>query len=341
MINNRYNYDEREYIYILKFFAIFSVVCAHSTSRIENLRGINYIISSVFSSIGSIGVPIFFIISGYLFNKSKKKILPFFKGKIRTIFMPWIICETVVWFYVVIRKGGISLVSWLNFMVGVRHSTYYLTVLIIFYILYFYLQNNDIFLGVTSIISIISIVTTSIGVNMFNTIMITPYLNIFNWMLYFSIGIFINRYNLMKTIAIFSRKVLIVTIVLFLIDLYLHISVGDVFSYWSRLSILNTIISIFVINGITLILLNRKVRLIGKIGEMSFSIYLLHELVVGLIVKVASIFNLWYITILTPGLVMAIVIFGIYIYSFIAKKLKCEKIALMAIGAKKSVKSKF
>lgn len=134
MINNRYNYDEREYIYILKFFAIFSVVCAHSTSRIENLRGINYIISSVFSSIGSIGVPIFFIISGYLFNKSKKKILPFFKGKIRTIFMPWIICETVVWFYVVIRKGGISLVSWLNFMVGVRHSTYYLTVLIIFYI---------------------------------------------------------------------------------------------------------------------------------------------------------------------------------------------------------------
>lgn len=148
---------------------------------------------------------------------------------------------------------------------------------------------------------------------MFNTIMITPYLNIFNWMLYFSIGIFINRYNLMKTIAIFSRKVLIVTIVLFLIDLYLHISVGDVFSYWSRLSILNTIISIFVINGITLILLNRKVRLIGKIGEMSFSIYLLHELVVGLIVKVASIFNLWYITILTPGLVMAIVIFGIYI----------------------------
>lgn len=189
-------FDEINYIYIIKAFAIFSVVCAHSASIPYNFGYKNQLISSILNSFGSIGVPIFFLISGYLLNKNKRTFKEFFKRKITSIFLPWIFCETIVWLYVVLRKGGVSFLSWLSFLLGINHSTYYLTVLTIFFVVYFYLNRFNSFLIITGLISIISIVTTNLGVNNINAMTLTPYLNPINWMLYFSIGIVINKYRL-------------------------------------------------------------------------------------------------------------------------------------------------
>lgn len=65
----------------------------------------------------------------------------FWQRKVATLFLPWIFCETVLWFYVVLRKGGISVTAWLLFLLGYHHTTYYLTILAVFYVIYFSINN--------------------------------------------------------------------------------------------------------------------------------------------------------------------------------------------------------
>lgn len=127
---------EKEFIYCLKALAIFSVVCAHSSVS-PNGNPANVAVSKILNGIGVIGVPLFFLSAGYLFNRNTQNFKDFWLKKIRTIFIPWFFCETIVWFYVVLRKGGLDILSWLKWLIGFGHSTYYLTMLIFLYIIFF------------------------------------------------------------------------------------------------------------------------------------------------------------------------------------------------------------
>lgn len=327
-------FDERKYIYLLKFFAIFSVVCAHSATLPSNFSNSNQIVGRILSCIGVLGVPIFFIVSGYLFCKNKKPFGEFLKGKIPTIIIPWVFCETIVWLYEVLRKGGISLASWGSFLIGIDHSTYYLTILVLFFILYFNFYKSNIFLFSTIVISVMSIVMTSFDLDEYNTATITPYLNPLNWMLYFSLGILVYKYKLLERIAIFARKIIVISSAALVLDVFLHIKFDLTFSYWSSFAIVNILISLFVIFGLASILLDRKAFLLVSIGRLSFSIYLLHELIVGLIIYLSSKYDIWVGTLARPFIVILLVTTGIYIYTYCATKLKCEKTALMLIGTK-------
>ena len=62
---------ERQYIYVIKIFAIISIVSAHLTSIPDNSNKYNIISSFILQNIGNIGVPIFYLISGYLFFYNK------------------------------------------------------------------------------------------------------------------------------------------------------------------------------------------------------------------------------------------------------------------------------
>ncbi|MCA1031319.1 acyltransferase [Bacillus timonensis] len=326
------DFNESRYITLIKSFAIISVICAHSAVIPNSYSYMNQIVSLLLHSIGSMGVPIFFIISGYLFNRSDKSLKQFSNGKVKTIIVPWVTCATVVWLYVVLRKGGISLSSWFEFVVGVKHSTYYLTVLLLFFLIYFYLKKNDIFLISTGILSIISITATSYSNNILNEITITPYLNPFNWMLYFSIGLLINKYNLLGRIAILAKRTLLLNIVVLITILYLNLRVNQSLSYWSDFAIINILISTFVILGLSSYLTNFKWNFLLLLGKYSFTIYLLHELVVGLIVNLSSRVDIWFITILRPVIILFIVMAGIIFYKQSARKLKFENKLLMLIG---------
>ena len=112
------------YIYILKAIAIFSVVCAHSTPLMDSNSKINVFSSQMLDYLGTFGVPVFFCISGYLFAGNTRTWGEFWKRKVFTLFIPWICCETLLWLYVVLRKGGISITAWLLFLLGYHHTTY-------------------------------------------------------------------------------------------------------------------------------------------------------------------------------------------------------------------------
>jgi surface polysaccharide O-acyltransferase-like enzyme len=127
------------HFYRLKAFAIIFVVAAHTATLSNSTNGVNNYISLFLHSIGSFGVPIFFILSGYFFYLNKKSFFAFFQSKLTSVFLPWVFSESIVWLYVVIRKGGFNFFSWFSFIIGFNHSTYYLTVLIIFYLFFYYI----------------------------------------------------------------------------------------------------------------------------------------------------------------------------------------------------------
>lgn len=110
-------------------------------------------------------------------------------------FLPWICCETLLWFYVVLRKGGISVSAWLLFLLGYHHTTYYLTILVVFYVLYWKIHKPGA-IRVLNVISVISMLETGWNVGIFhrvNTVLDSYYLNPFNWMLFFGIGLLIRQ----------------------------------------------------------------------------------------------------------------------------------------------------
>lgn len=329
--NSSIVFEERKYLYLLKFFAILSVVSAHSSRLPESFSYINKISSLILLSIGSMGVPVFLIISGYLFNKNQKTFVEFFRIKIKTIFIPWMVCETIVWLYVTLRKGGVSFLSLFSFLFGLNHSTYYLTVLSLLFIIYFYFKNYNSFLVITIVTSILSIIATSMGVNKINDIITTPYLNPLNWMIYFSVGILINRYFQIEKIAVLTKKLLYFSIPALAIILFFHLRNGLSLSYWSDFIFLNMLFSILVIFGLSSYLLNWSSTFFVMIGNYSFSIYLLHELVVGVVVYLSSKIDLWYITLIRPIITILIVMVGIISYKKLVSILNCNN-ALMFIG---------
>lgn len=182
-------------IYILKAIAIFSVMCAHSTPLMDSNSKINVLSSQILDYLGTFGVPVFFCISGYLFAGNTRAWGDFWKRKMFTLFIPWICCETLLWLYVMLRKGGISIAAWLLFLLEYHHTTYYLTILVVFYVIYWKIRKPCV-IWILNIVSMLSMVQTGWSTGIFyrfNTAVDSYYLNPFNWMLFFGIGLLIHR----------------------------------------------------------------------------------------------------------------------------------------------------
>ena len=144
--DKKYTFDEREYIYSLKVLAVISIVSAHCVVIQQNSNELNILFSWMLEQIGSIGVGVFYIISGYLFYRNKYCIKDFFKRKVKSLFIPWIVVGTGVYLYIFIRKGNLGISTWLAFILGDGSYLYFLTLLIIFYLIFFYYTKNNLFL---------------------------------------------------------------------------------------------------------------------------------------------------------------------------------------------------
>lgn len=325
-MNQSDNFNDRNYIYIMKALALFSIVSAH-VGIVSNHSFINIIFSRVLSSIGSIGVGVFFVISGYLYMKTNKTFLQFVQAKAKSILIPWVCCGTVLFYYVTIRKGDMTIENW--FMTLTVHShLYYLSVLMILYIVFWRLKRNIIFIIVQIILSVISIYLTSLG-----AFTIYPYINPFNWAVYFALGVMMYRYKLLEKLALFANQWLSYVLGLYLLIMAIYIINGTSIGYWTSASVVVELVALVFFFGLSGFLLDIKhCNWIIQIGKMSFSIYLLHTPVAGFISLIFDRFNLWYLALLMPFIVIAITITGIQLIRFISRILKVNKIIDLIIG---------
>lgn len=322
--------SEREYIYILKGFATISIVSAHCAKVGNQTNNLNILFSWILNQVGSIGVGIFFLISGYLFYKDNNTFINFFKKKIRTIFIPWIVTGTLVYIYIYLRKYSLEISTWIKFLLGDGSYLYYLTLLMIFYIGFFYKKDNiNILKGIIFIFTI-SIIITANGI----LDGINPYLNPFNFIGYFSIGLLISKKYSLLEIGYKLNKYKFLLLVLYIAGLsivrVLKISTG----YWGHSTLVIQPIAILLIFSLQ----NSKFKLnkgLIYIGRNSFAIYLLHMPFAGIIANIFTRLNLWIITLLRPLIVIMITIIFIKLCNIIDKIFRLNDYLNISLGIKR------
>lgn len=302
--------EERKYILVLKCVAIFCVVCAHLYPVPSQTGEMNRLVSDILNYMGTMGVPVFFVISGFLFAGNKLNWYDFWKKRIKTLFLPWIFCYTLLYFYVSLRKPGT--ISYFSMLLGYQSSAYYLTVLIMMYII-FWKGHASAFIYALMAASLLSIVSTGwgFGVYRLNIVFGTYFLNPLNWALFFGIGMLLrkNKKKLFELVDIGYCLPLLwfLSCAYFLV---LRMMNEPVF-YFSKYAILGHMINVSMLFGIARIFAYSANPIFAEIGTYSFPIYLTHQLLAGAIIMITNLCANPICTAIRPFLVIGIALFGI------------------------------
>jgi hypothetical protein len=257
---------------VAKFLAIISVIVAHSRST-----NYNYL-STITERLGTLGVLTFLIIGGYYFNIDKYGFVPFFKNKLKTIVIPWVFTGTVIY----LVGLHFDLIDWLLWIIGYKTYLYYLTVIMsCFLVLSVFNKKNHLYFFV--FLTTLSIFLTSYGyIDLLvfklskGTIVFYNYLNIFNWLGVFSIGVLLKKN--MAAFLFFLNKKMIYIIGLYLICLIVSVYIEpESGGYFSKMTLPMEFIGVVCLFSLcTLPVFNHFI--FARIAEFSFGIYLTHFL---------------------------------------------------------------
>jgi fucose 4-O-acetylase-like acetyltransferase len=297
--------------FLLKAMAIFCVICAHCPYDTQSF------LSCILNNLGVIGVPIFFFVAGFFYHAKKYSAKDLLTKKLKTLLLPWIICGLIVYLYVALRKGG-DILAMINFVIGNGSYLYYMTILFLFYILFFFIKDNK--WGILSMAIVSLLWMTAQGV--YNPLLeiIYPYLNPLNWLLYFALGVYFQYYFKAEKALDFVERYKWVFIGVGLIAFIIPNVLQYKFTYWK---LLFPVFEIACFMGMlalsTVKWMQNKVFL--DIGKNSFSIYLLHMPIVG-ITNLVLIHYLVYC--IRPFFVLAVIYACVVVYVFICRKLKCD-----------------
>ena len=171
-------------LYVIKAFAILSVITAHMTFS-ESYP----VAEIVRTSLGQIGVVIFFVVAGYFYSRTKGDNIQFWQRKIKTLIIPWLIFSTLVFLLSSFVFGDPNnlLFGFIKNYFGIGTVYWYMTVLTIMLFVFKYL-NKSAFLYSCIVISLISIFLSILGIIDYYLV-INQYLNVFNWIGFFAFGI--------------------------------------------------------------------------------------------------------------------------------------------------------
>ena len=322
--------NRNETIDCVKGIAIMSVISAHCNAILDTQNRFALIFSLILQNIGNLGVICFFVISGILFHYRGKCVGSFFTKKIRNIIIPWCISATCVYLYVYLRKPPITMRGYLNFIFGNGSYCYYLTVLMILYILFVFvpIMRKNVILMVC------------MGITVFSTFClydiggVNAYLNIFNWIGYFALGVYISE-NQESWIRLKRRITLHIPFWLVLYSgIYITVLIYQVYhqsggGYWNGLNVIFCWIGSIVIVLISIAIEKGKdnlfKRTILQAGRDSFGIYLWHMPIAGIIARVMNIRAMTWLVIIRPIIVLLIMLTIIKVMKKIMFKMKHEK----------------
>ena len=182
-----------ENVSVLRMTAMFMVIMCHTCHLVSgrDYSAYSEIMSGLFSSIGSLGVPVFYYISGFFFQKGKKTLKEFWKGKIYSIIIPWVVTSILVYLWGVIRKGGFSPWIMIKEIIGLGSYTWYLSVLLMLYLLCWIIKSKRIGIILAFCMSLLvtCIETLFIQIGMIHVNALT-YFSIFRWLPFFCMGMF-------------------------------------------------------------------------------------------------------------------------------------------------------
>lgn len=315
-------------IHCIRAIAIFSVICAHCNAVNPEYSFLNIFAASALRSFGSVGVGIFLVLAGFLFNKSQRNAKSFFVSKVTSIIIPWMFSGTLVYLYVYLRKGGLSVLGLIKYLLGVETYLYYLVVLFALYALCFFVRHNTIVLYGYLGISVVSNLLTGLGY----LERLNHYLNPLNFMIFFVIGILLGEYNLFEKLLSFAKKGLVLTVPSYLAIVLLLAYNGIIVNYFWIFFLPIELLAILCVFGVAAALENAPLWL-ADLGKTSFAIYLFHMPFAGIIANIFNRIDFWGLTVSRSIIVLAITYLAIkIIYVLIAKKMPCKNLLYTLMG---------
>ncbi len=318
-------------VWCAKAFAILTVIVAHSD--FQNVRSVW--LNIFIQRIGAMGVPIFLLLSAYYFKPAKYTSLWDLIKSRKTTFLPWIILSLAcyLWSYFRMSKE-FSVLSCIQFILGYNSLFYYLTVLILLQLIFYLLRsvNIKITLVICTLLSIISTEISALGISdaFLTQIGLTNYLNIFNWLGFFALGLFFQTIDENKIINFIKYRFIwfvLIWVIFFVLGRYIEIRQ---YGYFSLLGIFMESASIVIILGLAWFVCH--INWLVQLGKYSFAVYLVHINIVPIANKLLGCSALG--EIFAPFFTYLISFILIWFVCWLLKILKISYIAKYLLGVR-------
>lgn len=291
------------WVYGLRMIAIISVVIAHTSILSDN----KYVIKYLFSYFSIIGVALFYILSGFFFYFDKSSTKKFVIKKLKRLVVPWFSLGTVVYIYMYIRKD--DYMNYIDFIFGNGSYLYFMTVLLIFYILFYKFRNNSYFIVISFIVSLLYV---AVPFGLYSNAKMPLYMFPLNYMLYFSFGLFLAQKNLLKKFIEKCIHYRTIIAILYIISLFVLINNDILYPENLLFKLLGILLVFAYINQIS------KLSFSKSIGENTLSIYLLHMPFAGAVSYLANIVDNIFVWAISPVLILILTYSLIQISTMIA-----------------------
>lgn len=328
-------YKEKERIIITRTraVAVLLIVLAHCIAAPTNATQLTVKMIDLCSSVSSFGVWLFFILGGYLLRYEKRPFLDMLNRKILRIVVPWLFTGFLVYIYTNVRHGGVSLMSLIQFILGYGSYLWYMGVysvlLVAFYAIRKIKWGSYLLIVLAIIIELSGIQYQFAGTNYK-----FYYFLVGAWPFAFGIGYLINQHDWGKNIFAHAKKYGgLWFAATFIATVFVFSRFGGWY-YWSKCYLP---LCIWVTPAIIwLVLISGKVfgNIMDEIGRMSFSIYLLHMPVAGIVSNILCRFDHGLTVPIRPFIVIALTWFAIRLIHFVAKKFNKTELANTLIGGR-------
>lgn len=306
-------------LYVIKFFAILSVVFAHCSYHNTPVA------HSISGLIGGLGVPIFLISSGIFFNGTEdaKK---FWMKKLKGIIVPWLIFGVLTYILAVILGSPFGVVDMLRWIIGHGSWMYFVTILLFYYAFFRAIRWEGIHY-VAIALWILSNVLDVFGVNPISNL-VGQYLNPFSRIGYFSIGVMAKKVGVLE----FKMPKLWIKLVASFVTLGLGVAsicLGKIAFAAYLTEMIFTLCA-----ATTLFFWSQSLsecKLLQNVGKQTYLIYFLHmQLGIGAVNAVIHALSLpsaadWVLLFVKPVAILSLVYFGIFVLDIIIKKLGMSK----------------
>lgn len=232
-------------------------------------------VTNFWAAFARTGVVTFFALSGFFYHREKGDRKVFWNKKLKYLIVPWLIFSTLIYIYGLFGSNTFSVLGYVKYVLGYGSSYYYLTVLIIFLAVFKFFYKNDYILYLCMIINVAAIVFRS-----YYSIQIIPfvtdYLNIFNWVGFFALGVYIRKYRLDRKL-LNKTLPLYICVIIFIFDCYI-IQKIEIYTYFHIFSLQYEFVFLVIMFYLGHNLLNLGVlsRFLIFCGKNTLFIYLTH-----------------------------------------------------------------
>lgn len=260
-------------IWTIKAIAVMSIFFAH----MPIVTNYPPIIETIYQLLGWIGVPTFFIMSGFLY---KTLTYAGWIKKVKRLVYPLLVWGTLTYLVHCIPSSTMfSFVDLGKWIIGSNTYLYFVWVLLAIFILYTLYDNPVVWI----VVGVLSVILTQYQIIPY-THFWTPYMNPLNFISYFSIGILFRRQNEIRSYL--TRRSSLIIYIVFLIILCLAVVSLEMTWYFNlHTHIAQICASLLIVSLMRFYKANSKFLI--YVGKTSFVIYLTHMQIASTINKMA------------------------------------------------------